>query len=633
MIDISVNDIDKYYGSNHVLKGISFEVSRGEKIALLGKNGSGKTTIFKILSGIEEFERGRIDRAVGKRIEVLEQIPQFKDDCTVEDVLHTAFETLHSLQKEMSQMEVLIRESCSETLLSKYGKLQTEYEALGGYDYESKIDKVCNGMNIGDGMRTQLFSKLSGGEKTRVNLVRILLLDADILLLDEPTNHLDMDSINWFEEFIKDFPGTVMVISHDRCFLDSVIKRIIEIDDGKLSFYEGNYSYYIREKETRILTQKEKFDQQQKKISQLEKSAKRMHEWARNADNPAMHKRAFSMEKRIERMERIEKPVVESKITADFKKSNFSSEEIITLKDIGKSYGAKKLFSGVRLKIHRNDRIAVVGCNGCGKTTLIKILAGDVAPDEGEIITGKSIKAQYMPQVIDFDDNEATVLDILRRVLEIGEERARAILAAFNFRGRDVFKIAGTLSGGEKSRLKLCLLMQSETNLLLLDEPTNHLDIVSREWIEEALEQYNDALVFISHDRYFVNRFANRIWDFKDGEIIDFNGTMNDYSKWKQSLLASNIRQNANKSKLTKKIEKSNKGSSGRVTRSAKVVNKEKEIEDRILEIESRIKSLCIDMETAAYDVGRLNVLYGEKVELEKTLDLLYRNWEKAYSE
>ncbi|OPZ94219.1 MAG: putative ABC transporter ATP-binding protein [Firmicutes bacterium ADurb.Bin419] len=627
MIDISVNDINKYYGSNHVLKGISFEVSRGDKVALLGKNGSGKTTIFKILSGSEEFESGRIDRASGKRIEVLDQIPQFKDGCTVEDILHTAFERLYSLQKEMIKIELLIKESCSETLLSKYGKLQTEYEALGGYDFESKIDKVCNGMNIGHEMRTQLFSKLSGGEKTRVNLARILLLDADILLLDEPTNHLDMESIKWFEEFIENFPGTVMVISHDRCFLDNVIKRIIEIDDGKLSFYEGNYSYYQREKEARLLAQKEKFEQQQKKISQLEKSAKRMHEWARNADNPAMHKRAFSIEKRIERMERIEKPISESMITADFKKSNFSGEEIITLNNIGKSYGSKKLFSEVSLKVHRNDRIAVVGSNGCGKTTLIKILTGEVAPDEGGIITGKSIKAQYMPQVIDFDDNEATVLDILRHALEIGEERARAILAAFHFKGRDVFKKAGALSGGEKSRLKLCLLMQCETNFLILDEPTNHLDIVSREWIEESLEQYKDTLVFISHDRYFLNRFANRIWDFKDGKIIDFNGTMNDYSKWKQSLSSSDTQQNAHKGKSAKKPEKNNKVSSERDTRSAKAVNKGKEIEDQILEVESRLKSLCIDMEAAAYDVEQLNVLYSEKVELEQTLDLLYRKW------
>jgi len=626
MIDIAVQDLNKYYGSNHVIKGISFEIFKGEKVGLLGKNGSGKTTLFKILSGTEEYEGGKVAKATGKKIEVLEQIPFYRDEYTVEDVLYTAFDEISSIFEQMRQLEVLIKSNnTDDKLLNRYGKLQTEYEALGGYNIDSKIDRICSGMKIINEMRSKLFSNLSGGEKTRVNLARILLTSSDILLLDEPTNHLDMESIKWIEEFIRSFTGTVVAISHDRCFLDNIVNRILEIEDGKLNFYEGNYSFYVEEKQKRFCIQSENYEQQQRKIVQLEVAAKRMHEWARNADNPAMHKRAFSIEKRIERIERIDRPIVVKKITAEFKESNFSSNDIVTFKDISKAYGEKQLFDMVNLKIQRNDRIAIVGDNGCGKSTLIKLLSGDEIPAKGEIITANSIKMAYLPQIIEFKNIEATVLDTIRYELESNEEKARSILAAFHFKGQDVLKKTGMLSGGEKSRLQMCILMQSESNFLVLDEPTNHLDIASREWIEEAVSQFSGTIMFTSHDRYFINKFATRIWEIKEGAINDFYGTFTEYCQWKQEFLHGKI----NSTKGIALKTKTNNFNRGQVKEDTKVM-KNADIESQIIEAENRLKSIYIEMDMTASDFSKLNLLYEEKVSTEKEIDLLYSKWSET---
>ena len=547
MIDVAVQDLNKYYGSNHVLKGISFEIFKGEKVGLIGKNGCGKTTLFKVASGIEGYESGSVIRAQGKKIEVLEQIPVYDEGYTVEQVLNSAFSELFEKSEEMRSLEEQIQRCDTglhtnevgntgiDKLLSRYGRLQTEYEALGGYETESRIDKVCNGMKISQAMRGQLFDKLSGGEKTRVNLARILLRGADILLLDEPTNHLDLGSLRWVEEYLKSYAGTVVVISHDRCFLDNVVTRIIEVVDGKPEFYEGSYSYYAEEKKRRFELRSELYEQQQRKIGQLEAAAKRMHEWAKNADNPAMHKRAFAIEKRIEHMDRVEKPNETRRMSAEFRESGFSGEETAVFSDVAKAYGARRLFHSVNLRILRNDRIALIGDNGCGKSTLIKLLTGDEAPDKGIVRIGSSIKMAYVPQHIEFNDPEATVLEMIRYALETNEEKARSILAAFHFRGKDILKKVGSLSGGEKSRLKVCILMQGDVNFLVLDEPTNHLDIPSREWIEEAVSQFGGTILFISHDRYFINKFGDRIWELEDGCITDYQGTYEEYCDWKNT--------------------------------------------------------------------------------------------------
>ena len=515
MIDIAMSDIHKYYGANHVIKGVSLEIYRGEKVGLLGKNGSGKTTLLKIMTGEEDFDGGNLAKASGKKVEMLAQIPAFNENNTVLDILNSSFQEITDIFTAMKKIEG----DGDPAALRRYGRLMEEYERLGGYETEVKIDKICNGMKINEKMRESLFANLSGGEQTRVNLARILLKDCDILLLDEPTNHLDLASLEWLEEFLLEFGGTVLIISHDRVFLDRVVTRIIEAEDGKANFYKGNYSYYVAEKEQRMISQTNQYEQQQKKIKQFETAASRLHDWGRRADNESLHKRAFAIEKRIEQMDKVEKPLKSRKIRAGFESGGHVSKEILSFGDVSKQYGTKAIVDHLDLKIYRNDRIALTGANGCGKTTLLKMITGEVLPDSGELKLSVNVKCAYMPQIITFTNINATVLDTLRSEFNLAEEKARSILSRFNFRVPDVIKKVGSLSGGEKSRLKLCLMMQNNVNFLLLDEPTNHLDIATREWIENALTDFEGTMVFVSHDRYFLNKFADQVWNMENGLV------------------------------------------------------------------------------------------------------------------
>ncbi|MCL2396976.1 MAG: ABC-F type ribosomal protection protein [Defluviitaleaceae bacterium] len=515
MADISVYELNKHYGANHVLRGISFEIHSGERVGLLGRNGSGKTTLFKIMAGEEYYDSGSIAKATGKKIGMLSQIPVFNEDDTTEDILRSSFKEASEIYNAMKRIEG----EGDPAVLARYGRLMEEYERLGGYETETRLEKICNGMNIDEGLRKSAFGLLSGGEKTRVNLARILLSDCNILLLDEPTNHLDLSSLGWLEQFLRGFLGTVVVISHDRVFLDNVVARIIEIDGGVANFYSGNYSFYVKERERRLQTQAEQYKQQQRKIGQMEAAAKRLHLWGRMADNAALHKRAFAIEKRIERMDKVDRPTKIRKITKEFGDGIYAAKELVVLDAVSKRFGDNVLLDNVSLKIRKNDRIALIGANGCGKTTLLKMILNEETCDNGLIKTSTAAKIAYMPQIITFENPEATILEILREKTGATEEKARSILAGFHFKAKDVMKKAGTLSGGEKSRLKLCLLMQNNTNLLILDEPTNHLDIESREWIEEAIAKFEGAVLFVSHDRYFLGRFAQSVWAMESGAV------------------------------------------------------------------------------------------------------------------
>ena len=524
MIDISTHELNKYYGSNHVLKGISFEVYQGEKVGLLGKNGSGKTTLFKVITGEEPFESGSLTKASGKRIEILAQIPAFAENDTVEDILRSSFKEITDIHESMKKLEDTVSRGDDPSALKRYGKLMEEYEHRGGYEVEVKIDKICNGMNLSD-MRESPFRLLSGGEKTRVNLARILLRDCDILLLDEPTNHLDLTSLSWLEKFIREFSGTVVVISHDRVFLDNVITRIIEIEEGKANFYSGNFSWYYEEKQRRYTTHSESYERQQKEIKRIEDRAK----WFLEQDRFTTKHHAILS--RIDHMDIIDKPLTSKKIIGDFNSGGYAAKQVVSLDSVYKSYGNNVLLDNINLIIGRNDRIALIGPNGCGKTTLIKLITGEETCDSGEVKVSVNIKIAYMSQIILFDDDNATVLEALNSVTSLTEDKLRSILFKFHFKATDVQKKVSSLSGGEKSRLKLCMLMQNQANFLILDEPTNHLDIASREWIEDAISDFEGTMLFISHDRYFLNKFAFKIWDMKDGEITEFTGNFDEYSK------------------------------------------------------------------------------------------------------
>ena len=520
MIDISVKDLVKSFDSErNVLDGISFDVQEGERVGLLGKNGAGKTTLFKILTGELDYNSGEIAFASGKKVGLISQIPVYPAGYTVDDVLRTAFAQLDRIRVQMQAIEAQMSDHTPQELLSRYDELMNRYTAGGGYEADTETDKICNGLAISAAQRGQEFASLSGGEKTRVNLARLLLERTDILLLDEPTNHLDMNSVEWLEDYIEKFKGTVLTISHDRYFLDRVVSRIVEIHDGKAEFYSGNYSFYVQEKQARFELQLKQYEKEQAKLGQLGFTLERMKGWGIN--NRTLYRRAMSIQHRMERIEKTDKPTRDKTMRARFNQRDFFGDEVLSIKNLSKQFDGRTLFSGVDLEMGGGERVALLGDNGTGKTTFLKILLGEET-GEGKIKFGPSVKWAYLPQVIHFDHPERTLLDTMLYEKNCTVQTARDRLGAFLFEGDDVYKTVGKLSGGEQSRLRLCMLMDESINLLILDEPTNHLDIASREWVEDALEEYEGALIFVSHDRYFVNKFATRIWELEDGHIRDY---------------------------------------------------------------------------------------------------------------
>ena len=531
MIDISVSGLVKEFEvGNRILDGLSFQVDTGERVGILGPNGCGKTTLLRILTNVVREDEGDVVIAPGKRMGLISQIPVYPAGYTVEDVLDTAFKSLHDMEKEMARLAEEMAHNTDPALMARYDKLTAAFETGGGYDTQTNKNKVCNGLSISADMRSRLFDQLSGGEKTRVNLGRLILEDTDILLLDEPTNHLDLRATEWLEEYLEKFHGTVLTVSHDRYFLDKVVKRVIEIRNGKAEFYSGNYSFYAVEKEKRELERLRQYEKEQAEIARLTETARKMHEH----NTELLHKRAFSIEKRIARMRTTDRPTKERKMTVRFGEKEFHGDEVMTVKNMSKGFGDRILFSDVEMEVVGGERIALLGDNGTGKSTFLKIIMGEESPDTGKLKFGPTVKMGYLPQIIHFDHPERNLVDTMLYALDCTPQTARDRLGAFKFRGEDVFKPVSALSGGEQSRLRLCMLMDAKINLLILDEPTNHLDIQSREWIEEAVEEYEGNLLFVSHDRYFIDRFASRIWMLEDGKILDFKGGYQEFLAYRE---------------------------------------------------------------------------------------------------
>ena len=610
MIDLSVRNVHKYYGANHVIRGISFDVNSGEKVGLLGKNGAGKTTLFKMITGDLSVDEGQIHVATGKNIEVLAQIPTFKTGATVEEILRESFAHLSEIKKRMTEVE-----GCEDELaLKRYGRLLEEYQRLGGYEVDSKIDKMCNGMNIPTGMRGSLFADLSGGEKTRVNLARILLLECDILLLDEPTNHLDIETLEWLEGFIKKYAGTVVMISHDRVFLDRVINRVVEIDEGIAHFYGGNYTVYAEEKHRRQTLQAEQYDRQQKEIKRIEDRAAWMLE--KNRFTTKHH----AILSRLDHMKKIEKPSQTRKLMEGFTLGGHAAKQVLVLEDVVKIFDEKVLMKGITADITKNERIGLIGPNGCGKTTLIQMIMGNISPDSGVVKLSSNMTVAYLSQIVNFHDADATVLEVVQYELGILAAPARNILARFNFRGDDILKRIKSLSGGEKSRLRLCILMQTEANFLILDEPTNHLDIDSREWIENAVADWDVTMLFISHDRYFLKKFATKIWSMSKGNLAIFAGGFDFYLSESVRLNEALVRDVVPKKKKYVK---------------PKSVKKVKPFEVQIEEVEQAIAEIVaqIDGDVAAGEFGAMDGYYAEKERLDAQLEAIFEAWENAGDE
>lgn len=625
MIDISVSDLMKEFEvGSKILDGLSFQIDQGERVGLLGKNGAGKTTFFKILTGELDYDDGQVMVAPGKALGLISQIPVYSPEYTVEDVLNTAFRKLHAMEAEMAALTERMAEGNDPAALKHYGELSAQFEAAGGYDTTTELGKVCNGLDIPQEMRGQLFSDLSGGEKTRVNLARLILEDTDILLLDEPTNHLDLHATEWLEEYLSRYKGTVLAISHDRWFLDKVVKRVIEIEHGKAEFYEGNYSFYVVEKERRYQEQLKQYEKEQAKIGQLQEAADKLHLWAFMGSDK-LHKRAFSMEKRIERLHKTDRPTKERQLDIRFGERDFRGDEVMVVKGLGKSFEERTLFSNVNLLVEGGERIALLGDNGTGKSTLIKIIMGEEEPTAGKLRLGPTVKIGYLPQIIHFAHSERNLVDTMIYDLDCSTQTARNRLAAFKFQGEDVFKKVSALSGGEQSRLRLCMLMDDKINLLILDEPTNHLDIASREWIEEAVEDYEGNLLFVSHDRYFINRFATRIWMLENGQITDFEGTYEEFQNARAKgtgpvpVIPAAPEEKREKPKRpggTKELEKQVNAAEREVSRA-----------------EERMYDLTQEIEAASSNYLRLQELYEQRTALENEIAHLYTTWEKLAHE
>lgn len=624
MIACSVHQVTKMYGGSSIFENISFEIKERDRVALVGRNGSGKTTLFRLLAGEEPPDAGQIHWKKGSQIGYLAQIPDLQNPSTVRNVLRTAFSELLQMEDKMKRLEEeMSRETDQgklEALMNEYGDSLDLFTVKGGYEIEANIEKVVNGLNMND-LQDKPFSALSGGEKTKVGLGLILLKHPDFLLLDEPTNHLDLMAVEWLGSFLRDYNGTVVVVSHDRYFLDEVANKILDLEDGEIECYHTNFSGYAKEKEERLLREFQAYEEQQKKIKKMKEAIKRLREWANRANPPneGLHKRARNMERALERMEKLDRPVLNRrKMNLEMEASHRSGKDVVQLQGVSKRFGEQLLFKNVNMLVTYQQRVAIVGENGTGKSTLIQLIIQQMNPDEGEAKLGSGVKIGYLSQHIFSGMDKETVLEAFRSEVPVAEGEARQILAKFLFYGPMVFRKVSQLSGGEKMRLRLAQLMYQDINLLILDEPTNHLDIESREVLEDTLEDYNGTIVAVSHDRYFLNKLFEKIYWIESQEVHRFDGNYN-WAKAKMAeLRQGRTERQAGAVEQTKVApsprepykEKSNRFNQDRLEQELDA------IEQRISELEKMLEEI--------QELDRLQHLYAEKEELEKRWEELY---------
>ncbi len=633
-IDIEVRKVTKAFviGQN-ILENLSFEVLRGEHVGLLGKNGAGKTTLLRMLTGHIEPDIGTATVAMGRRAGLMSQIPKFPPHFTGEDVLKDAHKRLDRMSAQLHRLEETLANDPTDANMAAYDKLRVEFEISGGYDTERNRNIVANGLGITPDLRERPFSELSGGERTRINLARLLLEDTDILLLDEPTNHLDMAGVEWLEEYIRGFKGTVLIVSHDRYFLDRTVTRIVEIKNGAAELYSGNYSFYEQERVRRYEEQLRRWEKSEAEIKRLSVSRDRLYQWG--TGNKNLMKKSFAIQSRIDRIEQVQgdKPKMERIMKIRFKEQDFRADELMVLRGLSGGYDGNRLFEDVNMLVQGGERIAILGDNGAGKTTFLNTILGLHEPMEGYALQGPSVKMAYLPQLVKFDRPELSLYDEMIYHAGFEPQEARDRLGAFGFSGNDVFKPVSALSGGEQRRLKLCVLMKEDINLLVLDEPTNHLDIASREWIESALDEYGKALIFVSHDRYFIRRYANRIWEMRGGHMTEYKCGYDEYKEQahlrdererqqkRRQMEAERSRKAAEKEQQQKAQEK--KPNLRNLDRRIAKVEKE------IAALEAQLSELAAQQEQYASDYEKLIELTRQQAELEAALEEIMLQWEE----
>lgn len=537
MIEISLNKINKSYGFNNVLNNLSFDVKTNERIALIGSNGCGKTTTLKIIMGIESYDSGNISIRKESKIGYLTQMPPKEDDnVSAKSVYLRGVQELIDLENKIS--DFVENMSSNEKDIKLLDKLQEEFRISGGYSLKEKIEKIRNGFKITNELLDREYNKLSGGEKTLINLASIILSNPDILLLDEPTNHLDIDTLEWFEEYLSSYNGTVVIISHDRYFLDRTVNKIIEIENGNANIYHGNYSYYLKESEKRLMIEFQNYKNQQKEIKALKEAIERYKVWGAKSDNPMFFRRAKAIETRLEKMEVIEKPKTKSELRINLNVEDRTSNRVMVISNLDLKIGNKELLRNSHMEVYYKERVCLMGKNGAGKTTLIKNILNNT---HDNIKLGTNIKIGYIPQEIRFDNEDLTIYEHMRKIFVGSESELRSKLNQFYFTTDNIDKKVKNLSGGEKVRLKLLELILKNANFLILDEPTNHIDIDTREILEESLLAYDGTILFISHDRYFINKIATKIVMIENKEMITYNGNYDSIKKKSNDVLVKEV--------------------------------------------------------------------------------------------
>lgn len=629
MIECSVNGLTKYYGANKIFENISMELKTDERIGLIGQNGCGKSTLFKIMIGVENYDEGSVSIRKDAKIGYLNQIPHYSPSTLAADVIYSAFEKAQQIKKEMTSLEEKFNVLESDELdkvLVYYGKLCEQFELLDGYEMDTKVSKIKDGLKLHDELLSMRFEQLSGGEKTRVILGKILLEQPDILLLDEPTNHLDMQSIEWLEEFLKSYKGAVLIISHDRFFLDSVVNRIIELEYSEAINYYGNYSYYVAEKERRFLIAYKQYMNQQKKIANMERQIQRYRIWGAMRDSDKMYRRAKELEKRLEKIDVLKHPVQEKrKVRLNSGGVDRSGKIVLEAIDLSKRFSNKIIFQEANFIIYYQDTICLIGSNGSGKTTLIKTILGEIQPDSGTVSLGARVKIGYLPQHVVYDDEELTILEYFSNLHNLSLGEARNQLAKVLFMKEDVNKKIKSLSGGEKSRLKLCSLTFEGANFMILDEPTNHLDIDSREVLEEMLMQFDGTLLIVSHDRYFINKLADRMMVIENSGINLYDGDYSDYLHTVDNGIV--IKEDKNEKSLKKEYSNlTNQINSEKVIR--KSLTNIQAIEAEIGIKEKRISDIKNAMIINSHDSTVLEELFNQIQSIQEELEKDYTQWE-----
>lgn len=623
MIACSVNQVKKMYGGHLLFENLSFEVQEKERVGLVGRNGSGKTTLFRLLAGEEIPDAGQIHWKKGSSIGYLSQIPEFDNEISVTIVLRTAFAELLEIEDKMKQLELKMSKERNQEQLQKlvedYGEYQETFTINGGYEIDAKIEKVVGGLKLAD-LLDRKFASLSGGEKTKISLALILLKNPDFLLLDEPTNHLDLMAIEWLGDFLQSYEGTIVVISHDRYFLDEVVNKILDLEDGELKCYHTNFSGFIKEKEEQLLREFQAYEDQQKKIKKMKEAIKRLRDWANRAKPPneGLHKRATNMERALERMEKLKRPPLNrKKMGLEMDASKRSGNDVILLKGVAKRFGKQLLFKDVHMHITYQQRVAIVGENGSGKSTLLKLILQQVDGDEGEVRVGSNVKIGYLAQHVFSDmDDATTIIEAFRKEVQVTEGEARQILARFLFYGHMVFRKVSQMSGGEKMRLRLAQLMHQDVNVLILDEPTNHLDIDSQEVLEEALDDYNGTIVAVSHDRYFLNKLFEKIYWLEEQEVRCFEG---DYHWAREKMEEIRRRKEAVQPVKTKETRLKKEREKQPTDRGNNAIEKELEaIEQSMTTLDKKLAEI--------QELEQLQKMYKEREELE-------RQWERLYEQ